>query len=67
LRYLFLEVGYHRIFAKHDIENPASGQVMKKCNMVYEGKLRGHYLRHDGTFSDSLVYSILTNEFKYES
>jgi len=63
LNYLFCEVGYHRIFAKHDIENPASGKVMMKCNMVYEGRLREHYLRHDGTYSDSLIYSILNNEF----
>jgi len=63
LRYLFLEIGYHRIYAKHDVENPASGKVMQKCNMIYEGKLREHYLRPDGTFSDSLVYSILKEEF----
>lgn len=57
--YLFTEIGYHRIFAKHDVENPASGKVMEKCNMIYEGRLRGHYLQHDGVYSDSLVYGIL--------
>jgi len=63
MNFLFNEVGMHRITAKHDIENPASGKVMQKCNMTYEGKLREHYLRHDGTFSDALVYGILKNEF----
>lgn len=63
INFLFNEVGMHRITAKHDIENPASGKVMLKCNMTYEGKLREHYLRHDGTYSDSLVYGILKNEF----
>ena len=63
LKFLFCDVGYHRIYAKHDVDNPASGKVMKKCNMVYEGRLREHYLRHDGNYSDSLIYSILKSEF----
>lgn len=64
MNFLFYEVGIHRIVAKHDVENPASGKVMINCNMTYEGRLREYYLRHDGTYSDSLVYSILKNEFK---
>ncbi len=63
INYLFSDVGFNRILAKHDVENPASGKVMIKCNMTYEGRLREHYLRHDGTYSDSLVYSILKSEF----
>lgn len=63
MKFLFTEVGMHRITAKHDIENPASGEVMKKNHMTYEGKLREHYLRHDGTYSDALVYSILKQEY----
>lgn len=63
INFLFNEVGMHRITARHDIENPASGKVMLKCNMTYEGKLREHYLRPDGTYSDSLVYGILKNEY----
>lgn len=39
IKFLFDEVGMHRIMAKHDIENPASGKVMKKCGMTYEGKI----------------------------
>jgi len=63
MKFLFCEVGYHRIFAKHDVENPASGKVMMKCGMLYEGRMREHYLRHDGTYSDSLVYGVLKDEF----
>lgn len=62
MKFLFHKVGMHRITAKHDIENPASGKVMAHCNMVYEGTFRENYLRHDGTYSDSLVYGILKNE-----
>jgi len=63
IKFLFSKVGMHRITAKHDIENPSSGKVMKKCSMIYEGKLREYYLRHDGTYSDAVVYSILKNEY----
>ena len=31
LRYLFEEVGFHRIESSHSAENPASGRVMEKC------------------------------------
>ena len=61
--FLFAEVGMHRIMAKHAAENPASGKVMIKCGMTYEGKLREYYLHYDGTRSDSLVYGILKDEF----
>lgn len=59
IKFLFDEVGMHRIMAKHDIENPASGEVMKKCGMTYEGRFKEYYLRHDGTYSDALVYGIV--------
>ncbi len=59
IKYLFEEGGMHRIAAKHDVENPASGKVMRKCNMTYEGRLCDHYCRHDGSYSDALVYSII--------
>ncbi len=64
IRFLFDEVGIHRISAKHDIENPASGEVMKKCGMLYEGCLKDQYLRHDGTYSDALIYAII-NKITY--
>lgn len=63
MNFLFNKVGIHRIMAKHDVENSASGKVLQKCNMIYEGKLRDYYRRHDGTYSDALVYSILKKEF----
>ena len=59
ISFLFKEVGMHRVLAKHDVENPASGEVMKKCGMTYEGRLKEYYLRHDGTYSDALVYGIV--------
>ena len=35
--FLFDEVGVNRIEAYHDVRNPHSGQVMKKCGLLYEG------------------------------
>lgn len=37
---------------------------MQKCKMTYEGRLREHFLRHDGTYSDAIVYGILKSEFE---
>lgn len=35
VKYAFEEVGFRRIFAKHDVNNPNSGKVMRKCGMRY--------------------------------
>lgn len=38
--FLFDEVGFNRIEAEHDVNNPASGRVMEKAGLRYEGTLR---------------------------
>lgn len=63
LDFLFQEVHMHRIMAKHDVDNPASGKVMQKCNMTFEGKFRKFYLHDDGTYSDAIIYGILREEY----
>ncbi|HIZ54864.1 MAG TPA: GNAT family N-acetyltransferase, partial [Firmicutes bacterium] len=35
LDYAFMEIGFKRIHAKHDVNNPNSGKVMKKCGLKY--------------------------------
>ncbi len=35
LKFAFEDVGFKRIYAKHDVNNPNSGKVMKKCGMKY--------------------------------
>lgn len=62
IQFLFEEVGMHRILAKHDVENPASGEVMKKCGMTCEGRFKEYYLRHDGTYSDAMAYGIVNRK-----
>lgn len=60
--FFFNEVGFRRIWADHAHENPASGHVMKKCGMIYEGTLRQAMVCNAGRF-DSVVYSILSDEY----
>ena len=59
---LFREVGVNRICARHNIENIASGEVMKKCKMKYEGTLREVQFIHN-RFCSMAVYSILRSEW----
>lgn len=40
IKFLFEEVGFNRIYAHHDVENPHSGDVMRKCGLQFEGTLR---------------------------
>lgn len=60
---LFMRVGVHRLYLRHDIANPGSGRVMEKNGMVREGILREHRLRKDGTFGDVAVYGMLQKEW----
>jgi ribosomal-protein-alanine N-acetyltransferase len=59
VNYLFSEVGFNRIAAKHDTNNIASGKVMIKSGMKYEGTLREVKLRNDKEFYDLAIYGIL--------
>ena len=47
LRFGFLELKMHRIWAKCHIENKASAKVMAKSGMVYEGTIREHIWLRD--------------------
>jgi RimJ/RimL family protein N-acetyltransferase len=59
----FSERGLNRIFAHHFAENPASGRVMQKCGMSYEGTIRD-CVQKDGRFIDTPMYSILRREWE---
>lgn len=64
IRYLFDTVGVHRIQAEHDTNNPASGRVMSKCGMIYEGTKRKITKNNDGEWIDLAVYAILSEDYK---
>jgi [ribosomal protein S5]-alanine N-acetyltransferase len=63
VRYGFEERGFHRIFAQHFTRNPASGRVLQKVGMTYEGLLRGHLKKWD-EYLDLACYGILRSEWK---
>ena len=62
IRYLFEEVGILRVSSRHDPNNPASGKVMQKCGLKYEGTLRQSDWNNQG-ICDTAHYSILRHEF----
>lgn len=62
IRYLFEEVGILRVSSRHDPNNPASGKVMQKCGLKYEGTLRQSDWNNQG-ICDAAHYSILRHEF----
>lgn len=63
IRFLFEEVDVNRIEAYHDIRNPASGRVMQKSGMKFEGILRQAYPAKNGV-ADVCIYSILKSDTK---
>jgi len=62
IRYAFEVLELNRVQARHLTRNPASGRVMQKAGMTYEGTLRQALLRW-GKFEDTALYSILREEF----
>ena len=59
--FLFDAVGYHRVEAMHDPNNPHSGGVMNKCGMKYEGTLRLADRNYQG-ICDASYYGLLKSE-----
>lgn len=61
LAYGFNECGLNRIMARHSARNPASGRVMQKIGMTYEGCLR-QSVKKWGNYEDLKIYGILKSE-----
>jgi RimJ/RimL family protein N-acetyltransferase len=60
--YGFEALGLNRIYAYHVDRNPASGRIMQKIGMSYEGRQRQHVNRW-GFYEDALIYGILRDEY----
>lgn len=63
IRFLFEEVGVNRIEAEHDVNNPHSGMVMKKCGLTCEGTLR-QFGRNNQGICDICIYGILKSDYE---
>lgn len=63
INYLFKEANFNRIQLRHDINNKASGRVMQKAGMQFEGVLRESIKTNAGQYCDAAIYSILKHEW----
>ncbi|NEP08821.1 MAG: GNAT family N-acetyltransferase [Symploca sp. SIO2C1] len=61
--YGFEVIGLHRIHGAYFPQNPASGRVMQKIGMSYEGCRRQHILKW-GNFEDLELYGILKSDWQ---
>jgi RimJ/RimL family protein N-acetyltransferase len=57
----FEQLGLHRVFSMHFVENPASGRVLQKIGMRHEGRVREHDLKW-GKFHDLEMYGMVHPE-----
>ncbi|MDO5028486.1 MAG: GNAT family protein [Bacillota bacterium] len=63
IAYVFEERKYHRIYGSHFPLNKASGRVMEKAGMVYEGTLKGHLKKQD-QYIDLVCYGLTKENYK---
>ncbi len=64
LEYGFLVLKLSQIGICTGAANKRSQGVIKNCGFVYEGTIRKSYKIYDGTLRDSLIFSILKEEWE---
>jgi ribosomal-protein-alanine N-acetyltransferase len=69
--YAFDDLRLNKVYATYLPRNPASGRVMEKAMMRYEGYLRQHVykadaLGKDGVYEDLKLYAIVRDEYAVE-
>jgi [ribosomal protein S5]-alanine N-acetyltransferase len=62
VRYGFEDLGLHRIHSNHFGSNLASGKVMQKVGMSYEGTRPEHYKKW-GEYEDRVEYGLLARDW----
>lgn len=63
LSHAFEEWGAIRLYFKTDSLNERSRAAIARLGAIYEGDLRNHRIRPDGTYRHSSYYSILNSEW----
>jgi RimJ/RimL family protein N-acetyltransferase len=63
LAHCFEDCGYGRVKIQTDTLNTRSQAAIARLGAQREGVLRRHLKREDGTFRDSVVYSVLIDEW----
>lgn len=59
----FETLGVNRVEADHFAENAASGRVMEKAGLEFEGVLKQYCLGKDGAYHDCRMYSITKDRY----
>jgi RimJ/RimL family protein N-acetyltransferase len=63
LKHAFEDWGAVRVQLGTDANNIHSQRAILKLGAKFEGKLRNHGIRPDGTVRDAMLYSIISNEW----
>jgi N-acetyltransferase len=63
MKHAFDELGCIRVWFKTDSRNQRSQRAIERLGAVREGVLRNHMILPDGYIRDSVVYSVLPNEW----
>jgi N-acetyltransferase len=63
LGYAFEELRMGRVQLKTDIRNHRSQQAIHRLGATYEGVLRRHQRRSDGTVRDTVMFSVIAEEW----
>lgn len=63
VRHAFEDLGLGRVYAEHVARNPASGRVLQKVGMSYEGCRRRDFKKWD-RFEDMALYGVLAEEWR---
>lgn len=60
--FAFDKIGFKRVAAFHSVDNPASGRVMAKVGMQYEGTLRNYMYNSLDQLTDCKLWSIIPSD-----
>ena len=63
LGHAFEDCGFGRVELQTDVLNTPMSRAIEKLGATFEGVLRRHKRRADGTFRDSAVFSILSDDW----
>lgn len=63
IRFGMEDLKLNKLYATYAVKNPASGRVMEKSGMNYEGIMKQHIFR-DGVFHDIKQYCITQDEYE---
>ncbi|MCI3943807.1 GNAT family N-acetyltransferase [Pseudomonas syringae] len=63
MTYGFTHMNFHRIAGQCFSDNLASAKVLEKCGLMYEGCMKGAFLKN-GVFKDMLLFGLLRAQYE---